>query len=77
MDNRRAKGFIKSIFDTLKLDLPIPDHTTISRRGRKLNIQRNCVSSRLDEMRRVEFVLNIFLCTKANLCTNASRLRYQ
>ncbi|MFN3598875.1 MAG: transposase [Aquificaceae bacterium] len=57
MDNRRAKGFIKSLFDILKLDLPIPDHTTISRRGRKLNIQRNCVSSRLDEMRRVELLI--------------------
>ncbi len=57
LDNGRTEGFIKSIFDILKLDLPIPDHTTISRRGRKLNIQRNCVSSRLDKMRRVGLLI--------------------
>lgn len=33
---RQTEGFIKSIFKLMKLDLPVPDHTTISRRGKTL-----------------------------------------
>lgn len=31
---RQAEGFVSSVFRMLGLDLPIPDHTTLSRRGR-------------------------------------------
>jgi len=33
---RQAEGFLRSIVCLLGLDLPIPDHTTLSRRGRRL-----------------------------------------
>ena len=35
---RQAEGFVTSIFQLLKLDLPIPDHTTLSRRSTTLDI---------------------------------------
>jgi hypothetical protein len=37
---RQAEGLIRSIFDLLGLALPVPDHTTLSRRGRALQIER-------------------------------------
>jgi hypothetical protein len=33
---RQTEGFIASIFQLMKLNLPVPDHTTLSRRGRTL-----------------------------------------
>jgi hypothetical protein len=33
---RQTEGFIASIFQMMKLSLPVPDHTTLSRRGRTL-----------------------------------------
>ena len=36
---RQAEGFMESIFQLMKVDLPIPDHTTLSRRSRKLDIK--------------------------------------
>ena len=30
---RQAEGFVASIFRLMKVDLPIPDHTTLSRRS--------------------------------------------
>ena len=33
---RQAEGFLRSIVRLLRIDLPIPDHTTLSRRGRAL-----------------------------------------
>ena len=33
---RQTEGFIASIFQMMKLSLPVPDHTTLSRRGRAL-----------------------------------------
>ncbi|NES64069.1 MAG: IS5 family transposase, partial [Okeania sp. SIO2D1] len=35
---RQTEGFVESIFDLMELDLPVPDHSTVSRRVRKLNI---------------------------------------
>jgi hypothetical protein len=32
---RQAEGFVASVLCLLGLDLPVPDHTTLSRRGRK------------------------------------------
>lgn len=34
----QTEGFVESIFDLMELDLPVPDHSTVSRRLRKLNI---------------------------------------
>ena len=33
---RQKEGFVTSIFQLMKLKLPVPDHTTLSRRGRTL-----------------------------------------
>jgi hypothetical protein len=33
---RQAEGFLRSLAQQLELDIPIPDHTTLSRRARKL-----------------------------------------
>ena len=34
---RQTEGFIASIFQLMKVRLPVPDHTTLSRRGKTLN----------------------------------------
>ena len=36
--NRATEGFMRSLFGLLKIDLPVPDHTTLSRRGKMLPI---------------------------------------
>jgi hypothetical protein len=38
---RQTEGFIKSIVTLLHLDLIVPDHTTLSRRARKISIAKN------------------------------------
>jgi hypothetical protein len=46
---RQAEGLIRSIFALLGLALPVPDHTTVSRRGRTLQIEwRACAGGGLD-----------------------------
>ena len=35
----QTEGFVESIFQLMDLDLPVPDHSTVSRRLLKLNIQ--------------------------------------
>ncbi|MDE5090479.1 MAG: transposase, partial [Trichodesmium sp. St18_bin3_1_1] len=35
---RQTEGFLASIFSLMGVDLPVPDHTTLSRRLGKLNI---------------------------------------
>ncbi|WGF91130.1 transposase [Marinivivus vitaminiproducens] len=37
---RQAEGLIRSIFGLLGLALPVPDHTTLSRRGRTLRLDK-------------------------------------
>ena len=34
---RQTEGFVTSIFQLMKLKLKVPDHTTLSRRGRAIN----------------------------------------
>jgi hypothetical protein len=41
---RQAEGFLRSLASRLELDLPIPDHTTLSRRARKLGKIRNMMA---------------------------------
>jgi hypothetical protein len=38
---RQTEGFLGSIFRLMSLDLPCPDHTTLSRRNRTVDVQRN------------------------------------
>jgi IS5 family transposase len=35
---RQTQGFLQSIFELMKLDLPVPEHSTLSRRRRHLEI---------------------------------------
>jgi hypothetical protein len=37
--NRGTEGFVRSIFKLMKVDLPVPDHTTLSRRGKDLKVK--------------------------------------
>ena len=36
---RQAEGFLHSLFGLMGLDLPVPDHTTLSRRGKGLGVR--------------------------------------
>ncbi|MHC4316834.1 MAG: IS5 family transposase, partial [Planctomycetota bacterium] len=38
---RQTEGFLGSIFRLMSLDLPCPDHTTLSRRNRTVDVQSN------------------------------------
>ncbi len=38
---RQTEGFLGSLFRLMSLDLPCPDHTTLSRRNRTVDVQRN------------------------------------
>src|SRR5262245_42850512 len=35
---RQTQGFLQSVFELMKLDLTVPDHSTLSRRRRQLEI---------------------------------------
>ena len=43
LSNRRVEGFVHSVFAMLNLHLPVPDHTTLSKRGKSftVNLPRN------------------------------------
>ena len=45
---RHTEGFLRSLVQLLELDLPIPDHTTLSRRLRKLGEIQFRGSPRID-----------------------------
>jgi len=38
LPNRAVEGFVRSIFALLGVNLSVPDHTTLSRRGKKLKV---------------------------------------
>ena len=38
LTNRGVEGFMRSIFQLLKINLPIPDHSTLSKRGKDLKV---------------------------------------
>jgi len=38
LTNRGVEGFVRSIFRMMKINLPVPDHTTISTRGKNLKV---------------------------------------
>lgn len=39
LTNRGVEGFVRSLFEVMRIDLPVPDHTTISTRGKKLQVE--------------------------------------
>jgi len=39
LPNRATEGFACSLFGLLKIALPVPDHTTLSRRGKTLKVR--------------------------------------
>lgn len=39
LTNRGVEGFVRSIFRMMKNDLPVPDHSTLSKRGKKLKVK--------------------------------------
>ena len=43
---RQAEGFLTALFVLMGLDLRVPDHTTLSRRGRHLDLSRRRVPKR-------------------------------
>jgi Transposase DDE domain len=43
LTNRGVEGFMRSIFRMMKINLPVPDHTTLSKRGKdvQVNLSKN------------------------------------
>ena len=39
LTNRSVEGFVCSLFQMMNLSLPVPDHSTLSRRGKRLNVK--------------------------------------
>jgi hypothetical protein len=37
--NREVEGFVHSLFEMMYVNLPVPDHTTLSRRGKTLKVK--------------------------------------
>jgi hypothetical protein len=38
LTNRGVEGFVRSIFRMMKINLPVPDHTTLSKRGKDVKV---------------------------------------
>ncbi len=36
LTNRGVEGFVRSIFQMMKINLPVPNHTTLSKRGKEV-----------------------------------------
>ena len=39
LTNRGVEGFVRSVFQMIKSDLPVPDHSTLSKRGKSLKVK--------------------------------------
>ena len=39
LTNRGVEGFVRSLFQIMRIDLPVPDHSTLSKRGKTLNVE--------------------------------------
>ena len=39
LTNRSVEGFVRSLFRMMKINLPVPDHTTLSKRGKGLKVK--------------------------------------
>jgi hypothetical protein len=65
---RQTEGLIGSLMRLLGLDLPVPDHTTLSRRAATLEVPRPRSSSGLDAGREAEPVHLLVDSTGLKLC---------
>jgi len=39
LTNRGVEGFVRSLFQMMKINLPVPDHSTLSKRGKDLKVK--------------------------------------
>ena len=39
LTNRGVEGFVRSLFQIMNMDLPVPDHSTLSKRGKTLRVK--------------------------------------
>jgi hypothetical protein len=39
LTNRGVEGFVRSLFRMMKINLPVPDHSTLSKRGKDLKVE--------------------------------------
>ena len=39
LTNRGVEGFVRSVFEMMKVNLPVPDHSTLSKRGKTLQVK--------------------------------------
>ena len=39
LTNRGVEGFVRSLFRMMKINLPVPDHSTLSKRGKDLKVK--------------------------------------
>ena len=39
LTNRGVEGFVRSLFGLMKISLPVPDHSTVSKRGKTLQVK--------------------------------------
>ena len=39
LTNRGVEGFVRSLFQMMKINLPVPDHSTLSKRGKALQVK--------------------------------------
>ncbi len=39
LTNRSVEGFVRSLFRMMKINLPVPDHSTLSKRGKDLKVK--------------------------------------
>jgi hypothetical protein len=39
LTHRGVEGFVRSLFRMMKINLPVPDHSTLSKRGKKLKVK--------------------------------------
>ena len=39
LTNRGVEGFVRSLFQMLNINLPVPDHSTLSKRGKELKVK--------------------------------------
>jgi len=39
LTNRGVKGFVRSLFRMMEINLPVPDHSTLSKRGKELKVK--------------------------------------
>ena len=39
LTNRGVEGFVRSLFQMMNIDLPVPDHSTLSKRGKTLKVK--------------------------------------